>query len=81
MSIHKLKTWPEPFQAIQDGVKPWEFRKDDRGFSEGDVLILEEYKLEPEGYTGKIITRIVTYILRGPQFGIPKGYCIMTLEK
>ena len=32
-------------------------------------------------YEGFSIKRRVTYILRGPAFGIPEGYCIMTTEK
>lgn len=43
---HHLKTFPEYFQAVIDGKKPMEIRKDDRGFKSGDNCILEEY----EGY-------------------------------
>lgn len=80
MNIHELKTHPEPFQAVVSGAKRFEFRKDDRTprFEPGDILRLQEF--DPEsGYTGHSRNRIVTYIARGPNFGIPEGYCVMSL--
>lgn len=42
---HKLKTWREPFEAIFDGRKRHEFRREDnKVFCEGDVLILQEFQ-------------------------------------
>ena len=35
---HKIKCWPEPFQALADGTKTFEFRRDDRGYMVGDRL-------------------------------------------
>lgn len=37
---HELKCWPEPWQALADGTKTFEFRRDDRGYMVGDVLDL-----------------------------------------
>lgn len=84
-NVHHLKTWPEPFQAILDGRKTFEYRKDDRGFEKGDLLLLREWVPEcddqcPAGrYTGREVRFRVDYMLRGPQFGIPEGYCIISL--
>lgn len=50
MTTHALKTAPEHFQALMDGTKTAELRKDDRGFAVGDVLLLCEWdrtELEP----------------------------------
>lgn len=41
MIEHKLKTWPVYFDAIERGEKPFDVRRDDRGFQKGDVLILQ----------------------------------------
>ena len=45
--IHVLKTWPEPFAAMESGAKVHEVRVDDRGFMVGDLLCLQEW--EPHG--------------------------------
>lgn len=76
---HRLKTWPEPFQAVIDGQKRFEFRKDDRGFALGDTLVLDEWDQKTERLTGRCATALVTYIVAGPRFGIPKGYVVMSL--
>lgn len=85
MKVHELKTWPDPFQETKSGHKRHEFRKDDRSFQAGDVLILREYNPPlAEGltglYTGRAIARRVTSITRGPDFGVPAGYAAMSLE-
>ncbi len=81
--IHKLKTWPEFFEAMVEGRKTFEGRKNDRDFKVGDELILKEYdpELKNYGYSGRFLHRRVSYILEGTQFGVMPGYVIMGLEK
>ena len=38
--IHELKTCPEYFEQVRNGNKPFEVRKNDRYFSEGDEVLL-----------------------------------------
>jgi hypothetical protein len=82
MYIHQLKTHPEPFQAIFDGAKNFEFRLEDRTprFETGDQLLLREY--DPDGmyYTTRSIRMDVTYVLRGPSFGVPEGFVCMSIR-
>lgn len=82
--IHELKTWPVPFEAIRSGRKTFEYRKDDRGFKECDVLQLNEWAPPPThgprpGYTGRVIFAQVGYVVRGPDFGVPEGFVVMSL--
>jgi hypothetical protein len=80
MTTHELKTWPEYFEALADGSKQFEIRRDDRtpAFAVGDVLRLREWRSQwtdmpadvrcehPEYvYTGRECWRRVTYVLRG----------------
>lgn len=43
MKEHHLKCWPEFFSPIQEGLKPFEIRRNDRDFQVDDLLILEEW--------------------------------------
>lgn len=78
---HDLKTWPGPFQAVRDGLKPWELRKNDRDYRVGDLLRLREWCPDIEDYSGAVEERLVKWMLEGPAFGLPDGYVIMSLAK
>jgi predicted RNA-binding protein with PUA-like domain len=56
-----LKILPEYFDAVWDGIKTFEIRKNDRNFQVGDEVILQEYDPE-KGYTGSGLVVIITYI-------------------
>jgi hypothetical protein len=88
MRTHVLKTWPEPFQAVLDGRKRYEIRKDDRGYAVGDVLRLREWDPTPQtfgysqaGYTQREHTVRVTYITPAGSWGLPASLCVMSIEK
>lgn len=81
MIIHELKTWPEYFEEVFAGRKTFEVRQNDRGFNVGDQLFLREYDPETKCYTGRELTRTVTYILRGRDFtGIHDGTIVMAIK-
>lgn len=79
MTIHDLKTWPGPFQAVRDGSKRFEWRKNDRNYQVGDVLSMREWDPETGRYTGRVEEHRVTYMLT-EGFGIPEGYCVMSIH-
>jgi len=79
MAEHHLKVWPEPYDAIKSGAKTFEFRRDDRGYAVGDILILEKWDPHVRMFCGAPIKARVTYLLRG-QFGVPADYVAMSIE-
>ena len=78
MNSHELKTWPSQFQAVLDGKKRHEWRKNDRDFQVSDELILCEYQPWDGLYTGRKIHCLVTWLTEG--FGVPAGWCCMTIR-
>lgn len=80
MKKHKLKTWPEYFNEVAEGTKTFELRKDDRPFEVQDTVILKEWDPETHDYTGRWMEFEIIYILKGGQFGLQEGYCIMQLS-
>ena len=76
---HDLKCWPEPFEAICQEMKRHEYRKDDRAYQMGDELLLREWDPESGQYLGDEALCRVTYIGRGPAFGIPEGHAVMSI--
>jgi hypothetical protein len=84
---HTLKTDPEPFSAVWDGLKAHEIRFNDRDFQVGDMLHLVETRytgLEMRGlaqrpleFTGRVTYRRVTHIQSG--YGLEHGWVILSL--
>ena len=46
--IHEVKCWPRFFNALLDGSKPFEVRKNDRPYRVGDILAVNEYVPDSE---------------------------------
>lgn len=83
---HVLKVDPLPLDLTVHGFKGFEIRKDDRGYAVGDVLDLRQTRHsaadmaggKPLEYTGRFARCLVTHLLRGPAYGIPEGYVVMS---
>lgn len=76
-----LKIWPDQFEAVRTGEKTAEFRRNDRDYIIGDTLRLMKFDPETELLSGEYIDVSVTSITYGPDFGIPKKYCVMSICK
>lgn len=74
---HVLKCWTLSYQAIVDGLKSFEIRKNDRDYHVGDILTLQEWNPGTK-YTGRQTKVQVIWILYDG-FGLPEGYCIMSI--
>lgn len=78
MKIHELKCWPQSFEAILQGGKTFEVRYNDRGYEKGDRLLLQEYDLKGNMYTGRSVKMRVEYIAM-MDFGIEPGWVVMAI--
>lgn len=88
---HKLKILPQYFKEVKEGIKTFEIRENDRDYKVEDTILLREIENKthesPLGnflisdYTGQEITKEVTYILEGGQYGLEEGYCILGLKE
>lgn len=79
MNTHVLKCWPQPFADLLSGVKTHEFRLNDRDYQPGDMLKLQCFDPTTERYTGAVLQRQVTHVLRDG-FGLPAGYAVLSLS-
>lgn len=66
-STHALKVWSPFFEALADGSKTFEVRRDDRGFATHDLLLLYEWDAEAEHATGRALVAEVTYVFGAEQ--------------
>lgn len=60
--IHCLKIWPEHFEEVLAGRKPFEIRRDDRGYQVGDLLCLQEWDPATLEHTGRELQKRVSCI-------------------
>jgi len=81
MNLHKIKIWRGEFSQVETGYKTAEFRKNDRDYRSGDLLLLQEYVPSEDRFTRDEVLVRVTHINYGPDFGIPNGYCMMSIKK
>lgn len=79
--VHELKTLPKFFDAVREGKKTFEVRKDDRNFQVGDTLELKKWAAGG-CYSDRCSVKI-TYILgRNPDemMYVPYGYVILGIK-
>lgn len=91
MATHRLKTWPEYFDAMASGAKTFEVRWDDRGIAVDDTLACQKFDPATGDYVRtnvgtkpemiRTLWRRVTYVLRGGQFGVEPGYVVLGLTE
>jgi len=68
---HHLKCIHDFFDSVWMGIKPFELRKDDRGFSVGDLIVLHETQFRP-GRPARWIKAEITYLLGGAPWLAPE---------
>jgi hypothetical protein len=86
LAHHKIKSWSHFFQAIADGKKKHDLRKNDRNYQVGDSIMLLEYDNIAGEFTGREQEVDISYITsnRYPcaysSAVLPNDYCILSLE-
>jgi len=75
MTVHELKTLPEYFEAVNEGVKTFEIRKNDRNYQVNDFLLLKEF--DGTNYTGREVFRQVCYMTN---YGQADNYVVLAIE-
>jgi len=81
---HELKIAPPYFQAVLDGKKTFEIRKNDRGYNAGDTVLLREwdgtengsYRSRDERYTARTFAATIGYVTGYEQ---QPGYVVFSL--
>lgn len=63
MRIEK-KIWPKFFDKILSGEKKFELRLADWECNPGDILVLREWDPEKKDYTGRVLEKEVSYVLK-----------------
>ena len=58
------KAWSELFEKVRTGEKTFDLRLDDFRCKVGDILILRESNPKEKKYTGRVLERKVTFVLK-----------------
>jgi len=78
---HFLKIALPWFAAVASGAKTVELRRDDRGYSVGDTLVLCEW--DGSGETGRVCPVVVTHVLRPDDVPdlLPPGVVALSIQR
>lgn len=68
---HELKIYPKYFEAILDGKKTFEIRKNNRNFHVGDSIVLREFVNIK--YSGRETHATIKYMLDDTFIGLEEG--------
>lgn len=79
--IHKLKICKQFYNAVANGTKTFEIRKNDRGFKVGGTVVLRAVTDDDtRAYLPELpnLTFEIGYIVEG--WGVEKGYCVLAIK-
>lgn len=73
-----MKIYPKYFDAVLNGNKLFEIRKNDRNFHVGDNIFLREW--DNIKYSGRTIYAEIIYILDDKFIGLAEGYVALGIK-
>lgn len=62
--IIKKKAWPKLFEAVRSRKKNFDVRLADFRCKAGDTLVLEEWNPKTKQYTGRILRKKISFVLK-----------------
>ena len=89
MTTHEVKIWPRYFDDVASGRMTHNLRKNDRGYRNGDRIVMREWRPADGQYTGRECVADITHVLqrglapseRSPtSLGLSPGYAILSLK-
>ena len=81
MKIHCLKIKSCYYEALVDGSKTFELRRNDRDFKVGDMITFCIVR-DVGGLSFPTNLFLITYVLKDcPQYGLADGYAVLGLRK
>lgn len=84
MRVHELKTWPQYWDDVAGGKKPFEIRQNDRDFRVGDYLLLRKWDPKTEAYIDPDrcwLVRRVSYMTDAGCPFLPANFVVMAMVK
>jgi len=84
---HHVKVWPDYFEPLASGKKPFDVRVNDRDYKEGDTIVFHEWDDRRGKYTERQTAPLcITYVLHGggagsiaPLRGLAHNYVVIAL--
>lgn len=76
--LHELKIYPKYFEAVLNGSRAFEIRKNDRGFQVDDNIFLREW--DNMKYSGRVIFAEITYVLDDKFIGLTEDYVALGIK-
>lgn len=83
---HDVKSWPQFFRPVVSGTRTHELRRDDRNYRVGDRIVLREYDVETQSYTGSFCVAAITSITSRDvpcavsDQGLSPDFCILSVQ-
>ena len=81
MVTHCVKCKSHFYDAIKDGSKTFEVRRNDRCYQKGDFIELSRTVVTGFIENDEKLTRQITYVLPGGDYGIDPGYVVLGLSR
>ena len=80
MQTHKLKCWPEIFEAFVECKKTFDIRFNDRDYQVGDIIKMREWNPDNKEHSGRGLDFKIVYITRGLFDQLKANMIVIQLE-